>query len=161
MYKGLVSFLALCQEVIRIVTFEWNIEVEKLGLKKVLIFVNCYNPSHKSLDTLRGKPSPASPHSVLLQWCRHFFWVFFRTCKTTLGRGNGGKGSHCPMFLSEIVWTRYAKYVVSFYVMWISDTLAESRHRGRCFILNKIIKAATAVKLHWNWCSLNHVGMNL
>ena len=32
-----------------------------------------------------------------------FLSIFFWTCKTTLGRGYGGKGSHCPMLLSEIV----------------------------------------------------------
>ena len=62
-----------------------------------------YNPSQKYLDTLRRKPFPASPLSMLLQWCQLFFHFFFRTCKTTLGRRNGGKGSHCPLFLSEIV----------------------------------------------------------
>ena len=183
------------------------------------------NLSQKSLATLRRKPSPASPLSMLLQWCRLFFryflnlqnnigqgvwgkrkplsnvivWdqsqpkvsghpqttalprfpsfnvatmmstflsIFFWTCKTTLGRGYGGKGSHCPMLLSEIVWKSYVRYVVSFYVMLISTLLqshvrARPVQRWRCTILNKIITAATAVKLHGNRCSLNHVDMNL
>ena len=28
-----------------------------------------------------------------------------------------------PMLLSEIVWKSYVKYVVSFYIMWISTLL--------------------------------------
>ena len=46
------------------------------------------------------------------------------------------------------------------------DSLVESR-QGKAgsaltlHLLNKIITAATAVELHGNWCSLNHVGMNL
>ena len=95
-----------------------------------------------------------------------FLSIFFWTCKTTLGRGYGGKGSHCPMLLSEIVWKSYVRYVVSFYVMLIS-TLLQSHVRARpvqrwcCTILNIIITAATAAKLHGNRCSLNHVDMNL
>ena len=95
-----------------------------------------------------------------------FLSIFFWTCKTTLGRGYGGKRSHCPMLLSEIVWKSYVRYVVSFYVMLISTLLqshvrARPVQRWRCTILNKIITAATAVKLHGNRCSLNHVDMNL
>ena len=59
----------------------------------------------------------------------------------------------CFRFELLHVWKSYVKYVVSFYVMWIS-TLLESHvrappvQRWRCTILNKIITAATAVKLH-------------
>ena len=41
------------------------------------------------------------------------------------------------MLLSEIVWKSYVKYVVSFYVMWIS-TLLQSRQG----------KAGSALTLH-------------
>ena len=41
---------------------------------------NC-NPSQKSLATLRRKPSPASPLSMLLHWCRLFFRYFFEPAK--------------------------------------------------------------------------------
>ena len=120
----------------------------------------------KSFWTASEESPPPLP---LFQCCSNdvdFSFDFFRTCKTTLGRGYGGKGSHCPMLLSEIVWTSYAKYVASFYVMWISTPLqshvrAPPVQRWRCTILNKIITAATAVKLHGNRCSLNHFDLNL
>ena len=134
--------------------------------------VNTANPgstcnlSQKSLATLRRKTSPRFPSFNVATMMSTFLSIFFWTCKTTLGRGYGGKGSHCPMLLSEIVWKSYVKYAVSFYVMWIS-TLFQSHggappvQRWRCTILNKIITVATAVKLHGNRCSLNHVDMNL
>ena len=112
------------------------------------------------------KALPRFPSFSVATMMSTFLSIFFWTCKTTLGRGYGGKGSHCPMLLSEIVWKSYVKYVVSFYVMWIW-TLLQSHvrtppvQRWRCTILNKIITAATAVKLHGNRCSLNHVDMNL
>ena len=62
-----------------------------------------YNPSQKSLATLRRKPSPAFPSFNVATMMSTFLSIFFWTCKTTLGRGYGGKGSHCPMLLSEIV----------------------------------------------------------
>ena len=112
------------------------------------------------------KVLPRFPSFNVATMMSTFLSIFFWTCKTTLGRGYGGKGSHCPMLLSEIVWKNYVKYVVSFYVMWISTLLqshvrAKPVQRWRCTILNKIITAATAVELHGNRCSLNHVGMNL
>ena len=112
-----------------------------------------YNPNQKSLATLRRKTSPASPLSMLLQWCRLFFRYFFEPAKQHWAGGMG-----------EMEAT--VKYVVSFYVMWISTLLqshvrAPPVQRWRCTILNKIITAATAVKLHGNRCSLNHVDMNL
>ena len=112
------------------------------------------------------KALPRFPSFNVATMMSTFLSIFFWTCKTTLGRGYGGKGSHCPMLLSEIVWKSYVKYVVSFYVMWISTLLqshvrAPPVQRWRCTILNKIITAATAVKLHGNRCSLNHVDMNL
>ena len=112
------------------------------------------------------KALPRFPSFNVATMMSTFLSIFFWTCKTTLGRGYGGKGSHCPMLLSEIVWKSYVKYVVSFYVMWISTLLqshvrARPVQRWRCTILNKIITAATAVKLHGNRCSLNHVDMNL
>ena len=102
---------------------------------------------------------------MLLQWCRLFFRYFFEPAKQHWAGGMGEKGSHCPMLLSEIVWKSYVKYVVSFYVMWISTLLqshvrAPPVQRWRCTILNKIITAATAVKLHGNRCSLNHVDLH-
>ena len=95
-----------------------------------------------------------------------FLSIFFEPAKQHWSGGMGEKGSHSPMLLSEIVWTSYAKYVVSFYVMWISTLLqshvrAPPVQRWRCTILNKIITVATAVKLHGNRCSLNHVDLNL
>ena len=116
------------------------------------------NLSQKSLATLRRKPSPASPLSMLLQWCRLFFRYFFEPAKQHWAGGMGEK--------EATVWKSYVKYVVSFYVMWISTLLqshvrARPDQRWRCTILNKIITAATAVELHGNWCSLNHVDMNL
>ena len=91
----------------------------------------CYNPSQKSLATLRRKPSPASPLSMLLQWCRLFFWYFFEPAKQHWAGGMGEKqATGHPMLLSEIVWKSYVKYVVSFYVMWIS-TLLLSHVRAR------------------------------
>ena len=112
------------------------------------------------------KALPRFPSFNVATMMSTFLWIFFWTCKTRLGRGYGEKGSHCPMLSSEIVWKSYVKYVVSFYVMWISTLLqshvrAPPVQRWRCTILNKIITAATAVKLHGNWCSLNHVDMNL
>ena len=122
--------------------------------------------SAKSLWPPSDKSPPRFPSFNVATMMSTFLSIFFWTCKTTLGRGYGGKGSHCPMLLSEIVWKSYVKYVVSFYVMWISTLLqshvrAPPVQRWRCTILNKIITAATAVKLHGNRCSLNHVDMNL
>ena len=112
------------------------------------------------------KALPRFPSFNVATMMSTFISIFFWTCKTTLGRGYGGKGSYCPMLLSEIVWKSYVKYEVSFCVMWISTLLqshvrAPPVQRWRCTILNKIITAATAVKLHENRCSLNHVDMNL
>ena len=112
------------------------------------------------------KALPRFPSFNVATMMSTFLSIFFWTCKTTLGWGYGGKGSHCPMLLSEIVWKSYVRYVVSFYVMLISTLLqshvrARPVQRWRCTILNKIITAATAVKLHGNRCSLNHVDMNL
>ena len=50
-----------------------------------------YNPSQKSLATLRRKPSPASPLLNVAPMMLTFLSIFFRTCKTTLDRGYGGK----------------------------------------------------------------------
>ena len=50
-----------------------------------------YNPSQKSLATLRRKPSPASPLSMLLQWCRLFFRYFFEPAKQHWAGGMGVK----------------------------------------------------------------------
>ena len=50
-----------------------------------------YNPSQKSLATLRRKPSPASPLSMLLQWCRLFFRYFFEPAKQHWAGGIGEK----------------------------------------------------------------------
>ena len=49
-----------------------------------------------------------------------FLSIFFWTCKTTLGRGYGGKGNHCPMLLSEIVgWTLYTMcLIVQKLIIW-------------------------------------------
>ena len=112
------------------------------------------------------KALPRFPSFNVATMMSTFLSIFFWTCKTTLGRGYGGKGSYCPMLLSEIVWKSYVKYVVSFYVMWIKTLLqshgrAPPVQRWRCTILNKIITAATAMKLHGNRCILNHVDMNL
>ena len=49
------------------------------------------NPSQKSLATLRRKPSPASPLSMLLQWCRLFFRYFFEPAKQHWAGGTGEK----------------------------------------------------------------------
>ena len=155
-----LSLAALITSFWKSITWQaWKRPIEIPGIYKE------YNPSQKFLDSLRRKPSPASPLSMLLQWCRLFF-RFFSNLQNNIGRGYGGKGSHCPMLLSEIVWTSYAKYVASFYVMWISTPLqshvrAPPVQRWRCTILNKIITAATAVKLHGNRCSLNHFDLNL
>ena len=112
------------------------------------------------------KALPRFPSFNVATMMSTFLSIFFWTCKTTLGRGYGGKGSHSPMLLSEIVWKSYVRYVVSFYVMLISTLLqshvrARPVQRWRCTILNKIITAATAVKLHGNRCSLNYVDMSL
>ena len=64
-----------------------------------------YNLSQKSLATLRRKPSPASPLSMLLQWCRLFFRYFFKPAKQHWAGGMGEKEGHCPILLSEIVAT--------------------------------------------------------
>ena len=112
------------------------------------------------------KALPRFPSFNVAPMMSTFLSIFFEPAKQHWSGGMGEKGSHCPMLLSEIVWTSYAKYVVSFYVMWIS-TLLQSRirappvQRWRCTILNKIITAATAVKLHGNRCCLNHVDLNL
>ena len=50
-----------------------------------------YNLSQKSLATLRRKPSPASPLSMLLQWCRLFFRYFFEPAKQHWAGGMGEK----------------------------------------------------------------------
>ena len=130
-----------------------------------IIYVNL-----QSQPKVSGHPQkkalPSFPSFNVATMMSTFLSIFFWTCKTTLGRGYGGKASHCPMLLSEIIWKSYVKYVVSFYVMWIS-TLLQSHVRAppvqgwRCTILNKIITATTAVKLHGSRCSLNHVDMNL
>ena len=53
------------------------------------------------------KALPRFPSFNVAPMMSTFPSIFFRTCKTTLGRGYGGKGSHCPMLLSEIVGTFY------------------------------------------------------
>ena len=155
------------------------------GLRNAIFMLNQYNEpkfdqvmmfsSHKGMDLqsqpkVSGHPQtkalPRFPSFNVATMMSTFLSIFFWICKTTLGRGYGGKGNHCPMLLSEIVWKSYVKYVVSFYVMWISILLqshvrARPVQHWRCTILNKIITAATAVELHWNRCSLNHVDMNL
>ena len=50
-----------------------------------------YNLSQKSLATLRRQPSPASPLSMLLQWCRLFFRYFFEPAKQHWAGGMGEK----------------------------------------------------------------------
>ena len=55
------------------------------------IWHSTYNPSQKSLATLRRKPSPASPLSMLLQWCRLFFRYFFEPAQNNIGQGVWGK----------------------------------------------------------------------
>ena len=50
-----------------------------------------YNPSQKSLATLRRKPSPAFPLSMLLQLCRLFFRYFFEPAKQHWAGGMGEK----------------------------------------------------------------------
>ena len=60
-----------------------------------------YNPSQTFLRNVSQKPSEESPPPLpLFQCCSNdvdFSFDFFPTCKTTLGRGYGGKkGSHCP-----------------------------------------------------------------
>ena len=50
-----------------------------------------YNLSQKSLATLRRKPFPASPLSMLLQWCRLFFRYFFEPAKQHWVGGMGEK----------------------------------------------------------------------
>ena len=49
------------------------------------------------------KALPRFPSFNVATMMSTFLSIFFWTCKTTLGRGYGGKGSHCPMLLSEIV----------------------------------------------------------
>ena len=147
------------------------------GLRNAIFMLNQYNePKFDQLMNLQSQPKvsghpqtkalPRFPSFNVATMMSTFLSIFFWTCKTTLGRGYGGKGNHCPMLLSEIVWKSYVKYVVSFYVMWISILLqshvrARPVQHWRCTILNKIITATTAVELHWNRCSLNHVDMNL
>ena len=53
-----------------------------------------------------------------------FLSIYFRFFKTTLGREYGGKGSHCPMFLSEIEglrwmhdWSHWTKGCVEVFVV--------------------------------------------
>ena len=66
----------------------WGIINKKDVLYTIMFLLsNCitqtmtYNPSQKSLATLRRKPSPASPLSMSLQWCRLFFRYFFEPTK--------------------------------------------------------------------------------
>ena len=64
-------------------------------------FLLKYNNKIQSQD-LRRNSSLTFP---LFQWCQLFLQYFFWTYKTTLGRGIGGKGNPCPMFLFGIVGT--------------------------------------------------------
>ena len=78
----------------------------------------CYNPSQKSLATLRRKPSPASPLSMLLQWCRLLFRYFFEPAKQHWAGGMGEKEAtvqcYCLRLLSEIVVPNLAPYIAIF-----------------------------------------------
>ena len=131
---------------------------------------NTFKANLQSQPKVSGQPQkkalPRFPSFNVAPMMSTFLSIFFEPAKQHWAGGMGEKGSHCPMLLSEIVWTSYAKYVASFYVMWISTPLqshvrAPPVQRWRCTILNKIITAATAVKLHGNRCSLNHVDLNL
>ena len=80
-----------------------NLSRDKLekGPSKFLAYIRNTIPA-KSL----WPPSEESPPPLPLFQCKMmstFLWIFFSICKTTLGRGYGGKGSHCPMLLFEIV----------------------------------------------------------
>ena len=71
-----------------------------------------------------------------------FLSIFFWTCKTTLGRGYGGKASHCPMLLSEIVaWLFSESSVTVFLAVFLLNVAFKwprsHYRRPLCFQVNK------------------------
>ena len=153
------QFIAICQHIDNYFAAVVKSPLSKFSLERRILpyfsvwsknlfrgygIARCYNPSQKFLDTLRRNSLPRFPSFNVAPMMSTFLSIFFEPAKQHWAGGMGKKGSHCPMLLSEIVWTSYAKYVVSFYIMWISTLLqshvrAPPVQRWRCTILNKII----------------------
>ena len=110
------------------------------------------NLGQKSLATLRRKTSPASPLSMLLQWCRLFFRFLFLNLQNNIGQGVWGKRK--PLS-NVIVWDCLKELckICSVVLRHVNqDSLAESRQgtAGSALTLHHILQL-------WNYTEIGVV----
>ena len=67
------------------------------NLQKTLLLHLVLQSQPKVSGHPQKKALPRFPSFNVATMMSTFLSIFFWTCETTLGRGYGGKGSHCPM----------------------------------------------------------------
>ena len=101
---------------------DWNIPIDCPRMLLTIPAKSFWTPSEES-----------PPPLPLIQCCYNdvdFSFGFFRTCKTTLGRGNGGIRSYCPIFCLRLSERDMPNVLCRF-------TPCESRHSCRVTSWNR------------------------